>query len=70
MKRAIKAHFDISTVPTVITEIMDEYAKEGYQVERLTPMNFKIILDDGWAHIFWEKGCIYEEYYDNTGKRL
>lgn len=70
MKRMITAHFDIITVPEVIENMMDEYAEEGYQVERLTPMNFKIILDDGWSNIFWEKGYIYEEYYDNTGKRL
>ena len=46
----------------------EEYAAEGYQVERLSSMNFKIVLSDGWVHIFWEDGKIWQEIIEEAAR--
>ena len=51
MKQLLQVHEDVITVPEVIRKMANAYADEGYQVERLTPMNFKITLQGGWVHI-------------------
>ncbi len=61
MKQLLQVHEDVITVPEVIRKMADAYAAEGYQVERLTPMNFKITLQGGWVHIYWQDGRIWQE---------
>lgn len=66
MKEILKVHMDVMTVPEVINELLNEFSKTGYQVEKITPINFKIIFPDGWVHVFWEKGCIYQEIFEEA----
>jgi len=57
----LRVHEDVHTVPEAIGKMVDAYAAEGYQVERLSSMNFKIILEGGWVHIYWQDGRIWQE---------
>jgi len=61
MKTLLKVHEDVHTVPEAIRKMAKEYAIEGYQVECLTSMNFKIVLQGGWVHIYWQDGKIWQE---------
>jgi hypothetical protein len=65
MKTILKVHEDVITVPEAMKQLMQEYQEIGYQVERITIMNFKLIFPDGSVHIFWEKGRIYQEIFEN-----
>ncbi len=69
MRTLLQVHEDVITVPEAIGKMMEEYAIEGYQVERLTPMNFKIILEDGWIHIYWEDGRIWQEIIEEKEEK-
>ena len=66
MRTLLKVHEDIHTVPEAIGKMMEEYAAEGYQVERLSSMNFKITLQGGWVHIYWQDGRIWQEIMEET----
>lgn len=66
MKTLLKVHRDVITVPQAIQRMMQQYADEGFEVERLSVMNFKIILSDGWVHVFWENGCIFQEIFEGS----
>jgi len=61
MRTLLRVHEDAITVPDVMKKMMGEYASQGYEVERLTSMNFKIVLQDGWVHTYWEDGIIWQE---------
>lgn len=63
MKDILKVHEDVITASEAIKNLMKEFNDNGYQTERLTQINFKIIFPDGWVHVFWEKGCIYQEIF-------
>lgn len=65
MKQIIKSHHDVITVPEAIKALMSDYTEIGYQVERISIMNFKIIFPDGWVHIFWENGAFYQEIFSS-----
>lgn len=65
MRDILKVHEDVITASEAIQSLMKEYSDIGYQTERLTPVNFKIVFPDGWVHVFWEKGCIYQEIIEN-----
>jgi hypothetical protein len=65
MKQIIKSHHDVITVPEAMKALMSDYSKIGYQIERITLINFNIIFPDGWVHVFWENGAIYQEICDN-----
>jgi len=69
MRTLLEFHEDVHTVPEAIGKIMEEYVAEGYQVERLTPMNFKITLQGGWVHIFWEDGRIWQEIIEEKEEK-
>ena len=71
MKQLLQVHEDVITVPEVIRKMANAYADEGYQVERLTPMNFKITLQGGWVHIYWQDGKIWQEIVEEEkGKNV
>lgn len=61
MKVILKVHQDVITVPKIMKELMQEYAGIGYEVKKISIMNFKLVFPDGWVHIFWENGCVYQE---------
>lgn len=61
MRELLKVWEDVITVPEVIGKLAGEYISEGNQVERLSSMNFKIVLQGGWVHIYWEDGKIWQE---------
>lgn len=65
MKTIIKVHDDIVTVPEAMSSLMKEYSDIGYQTEKITVINFNLIFPDGLVHIFWEKGRIYQEIFEN-----
>ena len=65
----LKVHEDVITVPEAIEKMMKEYAAEGNQVERLSPMNFKLVLEDGWVHFFWEDGRIWREFIEDKEEK-
>lgn len=69
MKTLLRVHEDIHTVPEAIGKMAEEYAAEGYQVERLSSMNFKIVLQGGWVHIFWEDGRIWQEIIEEKEEK-
>lgn len=66
MKNILKVHRDVITASEAVGELMKEYSDNGYQTERTTLINFKIIFPDGWVHVFWEKGCIYQEIFEES----
>ncbi len=61
MRTLLRVHEDVHTVPEAIGKMVEAYISEGYQVERLSNMNFKITLQGGWIHIYWEDGRIWQE---------
>lgn len=62
----IKIHKDVITAAEAIKNLINEFNDNEYQTERISPINFKIIFPDGWVHVFWEKGCIYQEIFENS----
>lgn len=66
MKEILKVHMDVMTVPEVINNLLKEFSEIGYQAEKITPINFRINFPDGWVHVFWEKGCIYQEIFEEA----
>ncbi len=66
MKDILKVHEDVITASEAIGSLIKEFDDNGYQTERLTSINFKIIFPDGWVHVFWEKGCIYQEIFEES----
>lgn len=69
MKTLLKVHDDVITAPEAIKKMMAEYSSQGYKTERLSIMNFKIILQSGWVHIFWEDGRIWQEIMEEGEER-
>ncbi len=65
MRELLKVWEDVITVPEVIGKLAGEYISEGNQVERLSSMNFKIVLQGGWVHIYWEDGKIWQEIIED-----
>ena len=61
MRTLLKVHEDVITVPEIMKKMMEEYVSQGYEVERLSSMNFKIILKGGWVHIFWQDGKVWQD---------
>ena len=70
MRTLLRVHEDIITVPETIEKMVEEYISEGYQIERLTSMNFKIILQGGWVHIYWQDGRIWQEIVEEVKKEI
>lgn len=66
MKNILKVHEDVITVPEAIRELMDEYADIGYEVKKISIIDFKLVFPDGWVHIFWENGFIYQEIFEEN----
>lgn len=64
MKNILKVHEDAITVPETMDTLFREYQTMGYIAEKISSMNFKLNFPDGWIHIFWEKGCIYQEIFE------
>lgn len=69
MRTLLEFHEDVHTVPEAIGKIMEEYVAEGYQVERLSPINFKIVLKGGWVHIYWENNFIWQEIIEEKEEK-
>lgn len=69
MRTLLQVHEDVITVPEVIGKMAKEYISDGNQVERLSSMNFKIILQGGWVHIYWEDGCIWQEIIEEKEEK-
>ncbi len=69
MRTLLKVHEDVHTVPEAIGKMMDAYAAEGYRVERLSSMNFKITLQGGWVHIYWQDGRIWQEIIEEKEEK-
>ena len=63
MKQIIKSHHDVITVPEAMKALMSDYSKIGYQIERITLINFNIIFPDGWVHVFWGKMVLFIKKY-------
>lgn len=61
MKTILKVHHDVMTVPSIINVMIKNYKDIGYNVEKITSNNFKIIFPDGIVYIYWENGIIYQE---------
>lgn len=68
MRTLLRVYEDVVTVPETIEKMVEEYISEGYQIERLTSMNFKIILQGGWVHIYWQDGRIWQEIVEEVKK--
>ncbi len=64
MRDILKIHKDVITAPEAVKTLLKEFSEMGYLIERLTLINFKIIFPDGWVHVYWEKGCIYQEIFE------
>lgn len=69
MRELLKVWEDVITVPEVIGKIAEEYISEGNQVKRLSSMNFKIVLQGGWIHIYWEDGKIWQEIIEEKEEK-
>jgi len=64
LRDILKVHEDVLTASEAISTTRKEFDDIGYQTERISPINFKIIFPDGWVHVFWEKGRIYQEIFE------
>lgn len=66
MKRILKIHEDVITVPEMMKELQKEYENIGYTVEKLTLVEFKLVLDDGEVFIYWDHGKVIEHIKEDS----